>query len=189
MRRRGAWPILTVTALAAVALLPVLSVLDVPSVSAQEASAPADPWAPFRYFIGSWDGHGEGTPGLGQGVQTFEVILRETFLLVRNKAVFDPQNKNPRGETHVGWGIFSYDKARKAFVLRQFHVEGFVNQYVLESAPADSKTFVFVGEAIENIPPGFMARLTYKPLDADTFEQTFDLAPPARTSLAIARAS
>lgn len=180
MRRSRVWPTLTVATLAAVALLPVFSVLDVPSVSAQETTAPADPWAPFRFFVGTWEGQGEGSPGLGKGIQTFEFILRGTFLHVRNKAVFDPQDTNPRGEVHEDWGIFSYDKARRAFILRQFHVEGFVNRYVLENAPADGKAFVFVSEAIENIPPGFRARLTYKPLDADSFEQTFDLAAPGQ---------
>jgi hypothetical protein len=145
------------------------------------ASAPAaDAWAPFRFFVGTWQGQGQGSPGQGQGLQTWEFILRGTFLQVRNKAVFDPQTSNPQGEVHEDLGVFSYDKARKTFVLRQFHVEGFVNQYVLENAPTDGKTFVFVSEAIENIPAGFKARLTYKILDADSFEQTFDLAPPGQ---------
>jgi hypothetical protein len=157
-----------------------LTFVAAPAVSGQESSAPADPWSPFRFFVGTWEGQGEGSPGTGKGVQTFEFILRGTFLHVRNKAVFDPQDKNPKGEVHEDWGVFSFDKSRKTFVLRQFHVEGFVNQYVLENEPADGKTFIFVSEAIENIPAGFKARLTYKVLDADTFEQTFDLAPPGQ---------
>jgi hypothetical protein len=165
-----------------VLLAVVLSVLatGAPAGQAQKAGAPADVWAPLRFFVGSWAGQGEGSPGMGKGVQTFEFILRGTFLHVRNKAVFDPQDKNPQGEVHEDWGVFSYDKARQTFVLRQFHVEGFVNQYVLEHAAPEAKTFVFVSEAIENIPAGFKARLTYKILDADTFEQTFDLAPPGQ---------
>jgi len=157
-----------------------LTLFSLPVRPSQESSPPADPWGPFRFFVGNWEGSGEGSPGMGKGQQTFEFILRGTFLHVRNKAVFDPQDKNPKGEVHEDRGIFSYDKTRKAFVLRQFHVEGFVNQYVLESGPADGKTFVFVTEAIENIPPGFKARLTYKILDPDTFEQTFDLAAPGK---------
>lgn len=39
-------------------------------------------------------------------------------------------------------------------------------------------TFVFVTEAIENIPPGLGARLACKVLDGDGFEETFDLAAP-----------
>lgn len=172
MKASHVWPVLALMAFMAI---PAASL-----ASGQESSTPADPWAPFRFFVGSWEGQGEGSPGAGRGQQTFEFILRGAFLHVRNKAIFDPQDKNPKGETHEDWGVFSYDRSRKTFVLRQFHVEGFVNQYVLEGGPADGKTFVFVSEAIENIPPGFKARLTYKILGPDTFEQTFDLAAPGK---------
>ena len=163
-------------------LLFLLSAVGPLAFSQQQppGAAPADVWAPFRFFVGHWKGAGEGSPGAGTGEQTFAFILRGTFLQVQNKATFSPQEKNPRGEVHEDMGVFSYDKARQTFVLRQFHVEGFVNQYVLESLPADGKTFVFLSEAIENIPAGFKARLTYRILDPDSFEQTFDLAPPGR---------
>jgi hypothetical protein len=159
----------------------LITLFAAPAAFAQQAPAAApDVWAPLRYFVGSWRGGGEGTPGTGTGEETFAFILRGTYLQVRNKAVFDPQAKNPTGEVHEDWGVFSYDKARKTFVLRSFHVEGFVNQYVLQDQTADPKSFVFVSESIENIPAGFKARLTYRILDADTFEQTFDLAPPGQ---------
>jgi hypothetical protein len=173
MKRSPVWPMLV--------LMVSVALFAAPPLSPQGSQTPAaDVWAPFRFFVGNWQGQGEGTPGMGKGVQTFEFILRGTFLHVRNKAVFDPQDKNPQGEIHEDWGVFSYDKARKTFILRQFHVEGFVNQYVLENAPPDGKMFVFVTEAIENIPAGVKARLTYKVLDVDTFEQTFDLARPGQ---------
>lgn len=38
--------------------------------------------------------------------------------------------KNKKGEIHEHLSFISYDKARKLLVLRQFHVEGFVNQFV-----------------------------------------------------------
>ena len=50
---------------------------------------------------------------------------------------------------------------RKTFVFRQFHGEGFVNQYTLDSLSGDKKMLVFVSEAIENIPQGWRARETY----------------------------
>jgi hypothetical protein len=52
------------------------------------------------------------------------------------------------------------DARRHRAILRQFHVEGFVNQYV---ADLDSQLdkLVFTSEAIENIPPGWRARETY----------------------------
>lgn len=136
-----------------------------------------DVWKPFRFFEGRWEGQGEGKPGVSHGKQTWEFILRGKFLQVRNEARFEPQGRNTEGEVHEDFGILSYDAARKKYVFRQFHVEGFVNQYLSDGPGADGKTFVFVSEAIENIPPGFQARLTYRILDDNAFEQTFDLAP------------
>ena len=88
--------------------------------------------------------------------------------------------KNPKGEVHQDWGMMSFDKARKKFVLRQFHVEGFVNQYVMTSSSADGKTIVFTSESIENIPAGFRARETYKILGPDEFTEVFEIAEPGK---------
>lgn len=63
-------------------------------------------------------------------------------------------------------------------MLREFHVEGFVNQYVITSSRADGKTIVFTSESIENIPAGFRARETYKILRPDEFREVFEVAEP-----------
>ena len=39
-------------------------------------------------------------------------------------------------------------------VLRQFHGEGFVNEYVMEPVLGDGKSFEFVTVRIENISAG-----------------------------------
>lgn len=65
-------------------------------------------------------------------------------------------------------------------MLRQFHVEGFVNQYVVSSISADRKTVVFETESIENIPPGWRARETYRILNENEFVETFELAQPGK---------
>jgi hypothetical protein len=62
---------------------------------------------------------------------------------------------------HEDWGFISYDNRRKTFVYRQFHIEGFVNQYALESLSPDSQSFTFVSECIQNIPTGWRAKETY----------------------------
>lgn len=49
-------------------------------------------------------------------------------------------------------------KGRKTFVLRQFHIEGFVNQFKIESISPDGKTIIFISESIENIPVGYRQR-------------------------------
>ena len=69
--------------------------------------------------------------------------------------------------------------ARKLFVFRQFHTEGFVNTYV-PAADSDDKTLVFVSEAIENIPAGYCARETYTILSPDEFTECFEIAEPGK---------
>lgn len=94
---------------------------------------------------------------------------------MKTKAVFEPQEKNPKGEVHEDWGLFSYDQSRKKFVFRQFHVEGFINQYALEEISNKGKTLVFKSEHIENGPPGLEAKLIFKFINDDTLEESFYL--------------
>ena len=105
----------------------------------------------FQIFVGSWEGTSEGCSGTSKTKCFYEFVLNGKFIQVRNKSVFEPQDKNSKGDTHEDIGYLSYDGNRKNFVLRQFHVEGFVNQYVLDSL-TDDRTIVFVTESIENIP-------------------------------------
>jgi hypothetical protein len=63
--------------------------------------------------------------------------------------------------------------------LRQFHVEGFVNQYV-QNADSAAPRLVFTTESIENIPAGWRARETYVVLGPDQFEEVFELAEPGK---------
>ncbi len=137
-------------------------------------------WAPFRFFVGSWEGTGEGCSGNSKVERHYEFVLSENFLQVRNKCTFKSQEKNPKGETHEDIGFFSYDSNRKKFVLRQFHVEGFINQYVLDGFADHDKTIVFVTESIENIPLGWRARETYRILNDDEFTEVFELAGPEK---------
>lgn len=149
--------------------------------SAGVAQKPAaDKWAPLRHLVGSWEGTGNGQPGLSKVQREYRLVLNDKFLHVQNRSVYDPQPKNPKGETHEDWGMISFDKSRKQFVMRQFHVEGFVNQYVNTSTSADGKTIVFTSESIENIPAGFRARETYKILGPDEFTEVFEIAEPGK---------
>ena len=93
-------------------------------------------------------------------------------------ALYPPQEKNPKGETHEDVAFFSYDKAVKKLMLRQFHIEGFVNQFALDSVSDDGRTIVFISTAIENITPGWRARETYRILNENEFVETFAMAEP-----------
>ena len=143
-------------------------------------TAKQDVWEPFKYFVGKWEGTGKGQPGVSKMQREYKLVLNGKFLHVQNRSVYEPQAKNPKGEVHEDWGLFSFDQSRKQFVLRQFHVEGFVSQYLLTSSSADGKTFVFTTESIENIPAGWRARETYRILSADEFVEVFELAAPGK---------
>lgn len=130
-------------------------------------------------FIGKWQGTSEGQPGTGTLTREYRAVLQDRFIEETNRSVYPPQQKNPKGEVHEHRGFFSFDSARKTVVFRQFHVEGFVNQYVLES-PTKPGVLVFVSEAIENIPKGYRARETYTFISASEFEEVFEIAEPGK---------
>lgn len=137
-----------------------------------------DLWVPLRSLVGSWEGTVKGQPGAGNVELEIQFVLNGRFLQVKNRTTYPSQEKNPKGEEHQDWGLISYDRTRKAFVFRQFHVEGFVNQYVMDPIPPDGKRFIFRSETIENIPAGWRTRETYRILNASEFVATFELAGP-----------
>ena len=157
----------------------LIALLLLPSFTTAQSSQ-QDIWEPFRYLVGSWEGTGSGQSGVSKTQREYKFVLNGKFLYAQNRSVYEPQPKNPKGEIHEDWGLLSFDKGRKQFVLRQFHVEGFVNQYVQTSSTPDGKTFVFATEQIENIPGGWRARETYRILSADEFMEVFELAAPGK---------
>jgi hypothetical protein len=157
----------------------LLALLLLPSFVTAQSSRP-DVWEPFRYFAGSWEGTGNGQSGVSKTQREYKFVLNGKFLHVQNRSVYEPQAKNPKGEIHEEIGLLSFDKSKKQFVLRQFHVEGFVNHYVHTSSSPDGKTLVFTTEHIENIPSGWRARETYRIVSADEFVEVFELAAPGK---------
>ena len=99
--------------------------------------AAVEPLQPLAFLMGRWEGSSEGQPGRANVQREYTRILNSRFIRVQNKSVYPPQEKNPKGETHEDFGVFSFDKSRKVAVLRQFHVEGFVNQYVFDLVRQD----------------------------------------------------
>ena len=133
---------------------------------------------PMKFFIGKWTGKGGGEPGIGEYERSYKWLFNGKFIEIHNKSTYPPSANYPKGEVHEDAGFFSYDKACKTFVLRQFHVEGYVNQYKLDSISLDGKTLVFITESIEKIPTGWRARETYQLINSYEFEETFELAAP-----------
>jgi len=135
-------------------------------------------WKPFQFFLGAWDGKASGQVGVGTAERTYALTLDNQFIEVRNRSVYPPQEANPSGEIHEDLGLISYDKSRSLYVMREFHVEGYINQYILESPAGGGDALVFVTESIENIAAGWRARNTLEIISDDSFRETFDLAGP-----------
>lgn len=148
-------------------------------IAFQQPAAATDALSALDFLIGRWEGTSEGQPGNGNVQREYARMLGSRFIEGRNRSVYRPQEKNPKGETHEDRGIFSFDRARKRLVLRQFHVEGFVNQYVAD-VPAKPGVVIFLSEAIENIPAGYRARETYTLRGPNELEEVFELAEPGK---------
>jgi len=162
------------------AVAPVLAALLLfPASSAVARQAPAEPLGPIAALVGKWTGTSGGQPGNGTVEREYEPTLGGRFIRVHNRSTYPPQEKNPKGEKHEDEGFFSFDRARKRIVLRQFHVEGFVNTYA-QDLDAGAGTIAFTTEGIENIPAGFRARETYLLQGPDELEEVFELAEPGQ---------
>jgi hypothetical protein len=141
----------------------------------------ADPWQPVRFLIGRWTGTAEGQAGTGTVERRYEFMLRDQFIQEHNTSTYPPQEKNKAGEVHQHMSIISYDRQRKTLVLRQFHVEGFVNLYALNQTASTPERLVFESEHFENFDNSWKAKETYDIVSPDEFIETFELAPPGKS--------
>lgn len=149
----------------------------VPILVLAQTDQKKDVWEPLRFLEGTWEG---GEPGVSKVTQVYQFVLKGNFLHMKTRSEFEPTEKNPKGEIHEDFGIFSYDQGRKTFVMRGFYVEGFVNTYVMDDISEDGKSFTFLTEHVENAPEGTKAKLEFKVLSADEIEQSFHVAFPGR---------
>ncbi|QJR14086.1 hypothetical protein [Usitatibacter palustris] len=153
-----------------------IAALSVPALAWSQDAKP-DPWAPVRFMVGQWQGTASGKPGEGTVTRSYEFVLGGKFLHERNTSIYAPnENNKNKGEVHEHWSFISYDRARKAIVLRQFHVEGFVNQYVQAADKSTANKLVFESEGFENLSNKWRARETYEILGPDEFVEIFELA-------------
>ena len=158
-------------------------VLSAPCIRGDEVTGQKtqpDPWEPIRFMTGEWEGTAEGESGSGTVRRTYSFILSGRYLHERNVSTYAPQEPGKAGEVHEHWSFFSVDRARKTLVLRQFHQEGFVNQYVLNPSAGGPGKLVFDSERFENFDNSWRARETYEIRSADEFVETFELGAPGK---------
>jgi hypothetical protein len=157
-----------------------LVLVGLPVLQAQTAAAPTG-LERLTPLIGRWEGTTQGQPGTGTVTREYTFALNSRFIRVVNRSEYPAQEKNPKGEVHQDEGFFSFDRAQKRLVLRQFHVESFVAQYLEDAEAARPETIVFASESIENIPAGYRAKETYLILGADEIEEVFELAATGKS--------
>ena len=137
----------------------------------------SSPFEPLKFVLGEWTGTGNGYGNNTSTVESnFNFVMNGTYIGVKNESKFKPTEKNPKGEHHIDNGFISYDRLRKAIVFRQFHVEGFYNQYVLNKELSTDELLVFETEYIENFVPNGKAKWTIKKISDTEIETYFDLS-------------
>lgn len=142
--------------------------------------AQSDPWAVLRVFEGKWEGPVSGKPGKGFSSREYRFELNGHFLSQRDKTVYEATSPAAKPVLHEDLGFIGYDNNLKKFVWRQFHNEGFVNEYTLDSVSADGKSMEFVTTHIENLAPGWRAQKSYRIVSASEIDETFWLAAPGK---------
>ncbi len=144
------------------------------SARAQQEERP-EVWQRLEYFVGSWKGHETGRAGMGQGERTYRFVLGGKFLFSQNTSRFEPQEKNPEGEVHEDWVLFSYDSKNRRVMAREFFIETYVIRYALDPVASSRDRLVFLSQEIEN-GPQLRARLTYQIKNNNEFEEIFEVA-------------
>ena len=144
------------------------------------AAEQPDPLSTLRRFEGKWEGAALGAPGKGVSTREYRFELNGRFLMARNRSVYEPKSPNAKPEVHEDLSLFSFDGGLKKIILRQFHAEGFVNEYTAAPSTADGTSLEFITVRIENIPPGWRAKESYRFVSADEIVETFSLAAPGK---------
>lgn len=140
----------------------------------------SDPWQPVRFLLGRWTGTVQGESGNGTATRSYGFTLGGRFIEERSLSTYPAQEKNRKGEVQEHRSFISVDHGRQKLVLRQFHQQGSVNTYVLNTAESVGNVLVFDSESLENLEAGSRARETYEVYSSDEFIETFEVAGPGK---------
>ncbi|WP_321308837.1 hypothetical protein [Marinifilum fragile] len=156
----------------------LFALLFIPLIGMAQDQKLPEHFSCLEYFMGNWKSETTGKAGKGIGKQSFTTEMNGRYITLNAETKFDPSEKYPEGELHIDKGYISFDGFRKKIIYRQFNIEGYVNQFVLDNSKEG--VFVFETEAIENVPKGFRARITFEIVNENTFKEGFELAAPGK---------
>ena len=138
-----------------------------------------DPWLAVKRLLGNWVGESTGQAGAGQLTRSYRLVMGGRYVQENSETRFPASEKHPLGQLHQHWAMFSLDKAQKAIVLRQFHIEGIVSTY-LQAHPVAGAALVFESHQFENFNAQWKARERYEFVSPDEFVEIFELAAPGQ---------
>jgi hypothetical protein len=134
-----------------------------------------DPWADFRFLIGTWVS--DGRPEEGSGSFTLEPDLGGKILIRRNLAELPAAKGRPAGK-HEDLMIVYREPGAKTFRASYFDNEGHIIQYAVSALP-DKKGLVFLSDS-DRTGPRF--RLSYTKGKGNKVAIKFEIAPPGKES-------
>jgi len=127
-------------------------------------------------FQGNWQGTGNGKWGKSDTEQTISSVLAGRAICRSGFSVYPPQEKNPAGEEHRAVSLIALVDDGERLTLAEYDNEGFIAHYVLDMGASETgKSWVFVLERGDNLPPQLRARLTIRAPEGDHLVETFEL--------------
>ena len=98
----------------------LLYVFLIPLLADAQMSKRDSLWFPLKPFVGNWIGEGGGKPGKGKYERSYQLILNNRFIEIRNKSTYEPTTQHPKGEVHEDIGYFSYATEEKPLCFASF---------------------------------------------------------------------
>lgn len=136
-------------------------------------AAEPDPWAPWRFLIGTWTAEGAGQPGQGTGSFSFEFGLEEKFLVQKSRLDFSATKDRPafhHNDLMVIFPIPGTTRLRAVYTDNEGHVIHYSANF-----SEDSQSLVFLSDP-ERASPRY--RLSYTKAKDGALEMKFEIAPP-----------
>ena len=157
-----------------VAFFIVLMALAFPAAPARaQAPAKADPWAAYRFLIGTWTGEGQGQAGTNTGAATFKLDLDGRILVRTNRATVAATAQRPAA-VHEDLVVIYREAPGQPARAIYWDNEDHTIEYDV-STSADGKTVTLVSKAAASAP---RFRLVYTLLAPGSVDVKFEMAPP-----------
>lgn len=130
----------------------------------------------LRFLIGEWEGGGEGEPGTGKGMFSFEFDLQNKIIVRKNYADYPATASRPAAR-HDDLMIIYLDKTSNQVLAEYFDSEGHKISYkVIPSS--DHAAVTFLSEP-SDLQPRY--RLSYLKLKDGTLSGKFEVARPGQS--------